>query len=175
MRHEKDKIITSLWHNKDVHRLCNETIAQFLQQPNRCFEFDIDVIEKCLQANSIYASRKGLNNILIVTHSSRSDIPIGNILAKFDFNNVDKLNNEDLIRLLQLPNRIIECSMPKDDDINFDAKQCGKQYDSFTQFCVCGVCATEYGLINLRLITEYGDNLGNYHKFINFRRIYNAL
>jgi hypothetical protein len=52
--------------NKDVHRLCNETIAQFLQQPNRCFEIDIDIIQKCLQANSIYASRKGQNNNIIV-------------------------------------------------------------------------------------------------------------
>ena len=74
--------------SKDVHTLCNETIAQLLQQPNRSFEFDIDIIQKCLQAILIFASRKGQNNKLIVTHSSRSDIPIGSVVVSIDSKDV---------------------------------------------------------------------------------------
>ena len=85
--------------SKDVHTLCNDTIAQLLQQPNRSFEFDIDLIQKCLQANSIYASRKGQNNELIVTHSSRSDIPLGTVVLSIDCKYVHTLCNDTIAQL----------------------------------------------------------------------------
>lgn len=56
--------------SKGEHKLCNETITKLLQQPNRNFQFDIYTIQNCLQANSIYASRKGRHNKLILTHST---------------------------------------------------------------------------------------------------------
>jgi hypothetical protein len=94
--------------SKDVHKLCNETIAQLLQQPNRSFEFDIDIIKKCLQANSIYATQEGQNNKLIVTHSNRSDIPIGTVVVSIDSKDVHSLCNETIAQLLQQPNRSFE-------------------------------------------------------------------
>ena len=51
----------------------------------------------------------------------------------------------------------MEFAMPSEDAINYDAKLYAKQYDSFTQFDICGVCAVEYGPIHLRLIEDYDD------------------
>ena len=150
-----------------VQDLCNEKISELLLEPNRTFQFDMDIIRKCLQANSIYALRKGKSNEVIVTHSNRSNIPIGTVLLKIDSHDVHELNNESIYNLLVQPNRIIQFSKKdnaindvviNDDAINDDAKQYGKQYDSFTQFDVCGVCAAEYGPIHLKPITEH-DNL----------------
>jgi hypothetical protein len=94
--------------------------------------YEIDVINKCLEANSIYVSRKGKSKELIMTHSTKSGIPIGTVVIKIDSLLVDQLSNEDLITLLQKPNRIMEFAMPSEDAINYDAKQYAKQYDSFT-------------------------------------------
>jgi hypothetical protein len=44
----------------------------------------------------------------------------------------------------------MEFTMPSEDAINYDAKQYAKQYDLFTQFDICGVCAVDYGPIHLR-------------------------
>ena len=150
-----------------VQELCNERISELLLEPNRTFRFDMDIVQKCLQANSIYALRKGKSNEVIVTHSNRSNIPIGTVLLKIDSHDVHELNNESIYNLLVQPNRIIQYSKKdnaindvviNDDAINDDAKQYGKQYDSFTQFDICGVCAAEYGPIHLKPITEH-DNL----------------
>ena len=67
-----------------VHELCNERIIKLLLEPNWTFQFDMDIIQKCLQANSIYALREGKNNEVIVTHSNRSDISIGTVLIYID-------------------------------------------------------------------------------------------
>ena len=53
--------------------------------------YEVDVIRKCLQANSINASRKGQNNKLIVTHSSRSDISVGTVVVSIDSKDVHTL------------------------------------------------------------------------------------
>ena len=84
-----------------------------------------------------------------------------------DSHDVHELNNESINNLLLQPNRILQYSK-KDNDINYvvinddaindNAKQYGKQYDSFTQFDICGVCAAVYGPIHLKPITEH-DNL----------------
>ena len=52
-----------------VDQLSNEAIIKYLQEPNRKFEFDTDIINQCLEANSIYALRKGKSKELIVTHN----------------------------------------------------------------------------------------------------------
>ena len=127
-------------------------ISEMLLFPNCNITYEIDVIHQCLQANSIYASRKGLNKELIVTHSNKSSIPIGTVVVKIDSVLVDQLSNESIIALLQDPNRIIDFALPSDDAINYDAKQYAKQYDSLTQFNICGVCAVEYGPIHLKPI-----------------------
>ena len=57
-----------------VEQLSNEAIKKYLQEPNRKFEFDTDIINQCLEENSIYASRKGKKKELIVTHSTKSGI-----------------------------------------------------------------------------------------------------
>ena len=90
-----------------VHELCNERIIKLLLEPNRTFQFDMDIIQKCLQANSIYALRNGNSNEVIVTHSSRSNIPIGTVLLKIDSHDVHELNNESIYKLLLQPNRIL--------------------------------------------------------------------
>jgi len=98
--------------SKDAHTLCNETITKLLQQPNRSFNFELDKIQKflkkCLEANNIYASREGQNNKLIVTQSSRSDVPIGTVIVSIDCKDVQALCNETISKLLQQPNRFFE-------------------------------------------------------------------
>ena len=146
-------------------------ISEALLYPNCKIEYEVDVIRQCLEANLIYATRLHYNSKTTVTHSSRSDIPIGTVLVNIDSHYVHELCNERIIKLLLQPNRIIQYSKKddaindaindvviNDDGINDDAKQYGKQYDSFTQFDVCGVCAAEYGPIHLKPITEH-DNL----------------
>ena len=71
-------------------------------------EFNTDIINKCLEANSIYASRKGSSKELIVTHSNKSSISIGTVVLKINSLLVDQLSNESIIRLLQQPNQIME-------------------------------------------------------------------
>jgi hypothetical protein len=91
-----------------VDELSNESIIRLLQEPNRIMEFNTDIINQCLKANSIYASRKRKSKELIVTHSNKSSISIGTVVVKIDSILVDELSNESIIRLLQEPNRIIE-------------------------------------------------------------------
>ncbi len=132
-------------------------VSEALLFPNCIIIFETDIINQCLEANSIYASRKGKSKELIVTHSTKSGIPIGTVVIKIDSLVVDQLSNEDIVTLLQKPDTIMEFAMPSEDAINYDAKQYAKQYDSFTQFDICGVCAVEYGPIHLRLIEDYDD------------------
>ena len=113
-----------------VDQFSNESIIALLQEPNRIMEFNTDIINQCLEANSIYASRKGNSKELIVTHSNKSTISIGTVVLKIDSLLVDQFSNESIIALLQEPNRIIEFALPSDDAINYDAKQYAKQYDS---------------------------------------------
>jgi hypothetical protein len=120
-------------------------------------EFNTDIINQCLKANSFYASRKGKSKELIVTHSTKSGIPIGTVVIKIYSFLVDELSNEAIVTLLQNPNRIMEFAMPSEDAINYDAKKYAKQYDLLTQFDICGVCAVEYGPIHLRPIADYDD------------------
>jgi hypothetical protein len=91
---------------------------------------------------------KGKSKELIVTHSTKSGISIGTVVVKIDSLPVDELSNESIVTLLQESNRNFEFTMPFDD---------AKQYDSFTQFDVCGVCAVEYESIHLRHIADYDD------------------
>ena len=44
---------------------------------------------------------------LIVTHSTKSGIPIETVVIKIDSLLVDQLSNEDIVTLLQKPNRIM--------------------------------------------------------------------
>jgi hypothetical protein len=129
-------------------------ISHVLLSPNCTIIYENDIINQCLEANSIYASRKGNCKELIVTHSNKSSISIGTVVVKIDSILVDQLSDEAIVILLQNPNRIIEFAMPSEDAINYDAKQNAKQYDSFTQFDICGVCAVEYGPIHLRPIVS---------------------
>ena len=85
--------------------LSNERITKLLLEPNRTFHFDMDIIQKCLQANSIYALRKGKSNEVIVTHSNRSDIPIGTVLKNIYSHFVHELSNKRITKLLLEPNR----------------------------------------------------------------------
>ncbi len=136
-------------------------ILEMLLFPKCNITYEIDVIDKCLEANSIYASRKGKSKELIVTHSTKSGIPIGTVVIKIDSLLVEQLSNEDIVTLLQKPNRIMEFALPSEDAINYDAKQYAKQYDSFTQFDICGVCAVEsLG----KLVTKNNKNQQNQQK-----------
>jgi len=49
-------------------------------------------VDRCLEANSIYASRKGKSKELIVTHSTKSGIPIGTVFIKIDSLVVDHID-----------------------------------------------------------------------------------
>ncbi len=55
-------------------------ITEVLLFPKCNIMYEIDIINKCLEANSIYASRKGKNKELIVTHSNKSTISIGTVV-----------------------------------------------------------------------------------------------
>ena len=83
----------------------NDQISKALLYPNWNIVYEVDVIHQCLQANSIYASRVIRNNKVVVTHSNRSDIPIGTVLISIDSNLVNELSNERIIKLLLQPNR----------------------------------------------------------------------
>ena len=61
-----------------------EQISEALLYPNCNIVYEIDVIEQCFEANSIYVSRKGKNNEVVVTHSNRSDISIETVLINTD-------------------------------------------------------------------------------------------
>ena len=93
-----------------VQDLCNERISELLLQPNRTFQFDMDIIQMCLQANSICALRKGTSNEVIVTHSNISSVPVGTVLLYIDSHDVHELNNESIYNLLVQPNRILQYS-----------------------------------------------------------------
>jgi len=69
-------------------------VSNALLYPNCNILFESDVIQQCLQANSIYASRKGKSKELIVTHSTKSSIPIGTVVVKIDSLLVDELSND---------------------------------------------------------------------------------
>ena len=53
-----------------------EYINEALLYPNSNIVTEIDVINQCLEANTIYASRIVKNNQVVVTHSKRSDTSI---------------------------------------------------------------------------------------------------
>ena len=91
-----------------VHELCNQRIIKLLLEPNRTFHFDMDIIQKCLQANLIYALRGGKGNKVIVTHSNRSDIPIGIVLKNIDSHFVNDLCNDRITKLLLESNRTFQ-------------------------------------------------------------------
>ena len=86
--------------------------------PKCTITYEIDVIHRCLEENSIYASRKGKSKELIVSHSNKSNISIGTVVVKIDLLLVDQLSNKCIIALLQKPNSMIEFAIPTDDDIN---------------------------------------------------------
>ena len=90
-----------------VNELSNERIIKLLLQPNRTLNFDMDIIQKCLQANSIYALRKEKSNEVIVTHNNRSDILIGTVLIYIDSHYVQDQCNERISELLLQPNRTL--------------------------------------------------------------------
>ena len=83
-------------------------ILEMLLFPKCYITYEVDVIDKCLEANSIYASRKGKSKELIVTHSTKSGIPIGTVVVKVDSLLVDQLSNEAIIKYLLEPNRKFE-------------------------------------------------------------------
>ena len=83
-------------------------VSEALLFPNCIIIFETDIIHQCLEANSIYASRKGKSKELIVTHSTKSGIPIGTVVVKIDSLVVDQLSNEAIIKYLQQPNRSFE-------------------------------------------------------------------
>ena len=57
-----------------------DEVCKALLYPNCNILYEVDVIHQCLQANSIYASRKrNNNNLVVVTHSNRCDISIGTV------------------------------------------------------------------------------------------------
>jgi hypothetical protein len=150
-------------------------ISHALLCPNCNIIYENDVINQCLEANSIYASRKGKSKELIVTHSTKSGIPIGAVVIKIDSLLVDQLSDEDIVTLLQNPNRIMEFAMPSEDAINYDAKQYAKQYNSFTQFDICGVCAVEYGPIHLRPIADCDDIITSSNINVFYRSLLESL
>jgi hypothetical protein len=138
-------------------------VSKALLFPNCTIIFETDIIHQCLEANSIYASRKGKSKELVVTHSNKSGIPIGTVVVKIDSLLVDQLSNEAIVKLLQNPNRIMEFAMPSEDAfmpsedaINYDAKQYAKQYDSFTQFDIWTYSFKTY------------CRLSRYHNFIKY-------
>ena len=94
--------------------LVTSKILVMLLFPKCNIRYEIDVIDKCLEANSIYASRKGKSKELNVTHSTKSGIPIGTVVIKIDSLLVDQLSNENIVK----PNRIMEFAMPSEDAIN---------------------------------------------------------
>ena len=65
--------------------------------------------------------------------------------------------------------------MPSDDAINYDAKQYAKQYDSLTQFNICGVYAVEYGPIHLKPIEDYKEILNSSNINIFYRNLLESL
>ena len=79
--------------------------------PNSNTVTEIDVINQCLEANSIYASRIVKNNQVVVTHNKRSDISIGTVLINIDFHFVHELCNERICKLLLEPNRSFQFDM----------------------------------------------------------------
>ena len=82
-------------------------VSEALLIPNCTIIFETDIIHQCLEANSIYASRKGKSKELIVTHSTKSGIPIGTVVVKIDSLLVDQLSNDAIIKYLQQPNDAI--------------------------------------------------------------------
>lgn len=88
--------------------LDSKEISDVLLIPNCNIMYEMDIIHKCLEANSIYASRKGKSKELIVTHSNKTGIPIGTSIFKIESLLVDELSNESIITLLQVPNRKFE-------------------------------------------------------------------
>ena len=66
-------------------------VSEALLFPNCNIIYETDIINQCLGANSIFASRKGKSKELIVTHSTNSGIPIGTVVVKIDLLLVDQL------------------------------------------------------------------------------------
>ena len=81
---------------------------RYITIPKCTITYEIDIINKCLESNFIYALRKGKSKELIVTHSNKLSIPIGTAVVKIDSVLVDQLSNESIIALLQDPILIVQ-------------------------------------------------------------------
>ncbi len=77
-----------------------------------------NIINQCLEANFSYASLKIKSKELIVTHSTKSGIPIGTVVVKIKSLLVDPL----------AMNLFFKKPIPSEDAINYDAKQSAKRY-----------------------------------------------
>ncbi len=69
-------------------------VSDALLFPNCNIIYETDIINQFLDANFIYASRKGKSKELIVTHSTKSGIPIRTVVIKIDSILVDQLSND---------------------------------------------------------------------------------